>query len=390
VARLRVLHCPTSVGGNPTGLARAERALGLASEVVVVDPPPFGYEADVVLAPPGTRRLTREARRWRLLLRAVHDFDVVHFNFGQTIAPSFVPLDNARPSTPESLFGLYARLTELRDLPLLRRAGKAIVVTFQGGDARQSDVSRAKHAITYATEIPTEYRYDARRRWKIARFDRYADRIYALNPDLLDVLPARAEFLPYASVDPREHEPVDRSGSGTPVLVHAPTDHAIKGTRFVRAAVERLRDEGVELEYVQAEGLSRADTQAALRRADLVVDQLLAGWYGGVAVEAMAVGAPVICYLREDDLRVLPTEMRGQLPLLVATPETVYEVLKEWLTTRRGELPELGRRSRAFVERWHDPLRIAEGVKRGYEEALARVRRPVSPTPQSRSAKSSR
>jgi len=41
---------------------------------------------------------------------------------------------------------------------------------------------------------------DARKRWRIAQFATYADRIYALNPDLLHVLPAQAEFLPYANV----------------------------------------------------------------------------------------------------------------------------------------------------------------------------------------------
>ena len=47
--------------------------------------------------------------------------------------------------------------------------------------------------------------------WKpkaIAKSARYADRIYALNPDLLDVLPPQARFLPYANVDPREWTPL--------------------------------------------------------------------------------------------------------------------------------------------------------------------------------------
>jgi hypothetical protein len=61
--------------------------------------------------------------------------------------------------------------------------------------------------------------------------------------------------------------------------------------------------------------------------------------------------------------------MRRELPVINATPSNMYEVLKEWLTTRRGDLGARGLRSRAFVERWHDPLRIAEGIKRDYELA---------------------
>ena len=39
---------------------------------------------------------------------------------------------------------------------------------------------------------------------------------------------------------------------------------------------------------------------------DIIVDQLLAGWYGGFAVEAMALGKPVIAYLRAEDLTLIP------------------------------------------------------------------------------------
>jgi hypothetical protein len=353
----------------------------------VLDPPPYGYAVDEVLAPPGTGRLRREARRWGLLRRALRDFDVVHLNFGSSLTPAWIPVP-AAGSRP--LADAYARVLELRDLPLLKRAGKAIFVTFQGGDARQRDWTRAHLEITYATEAAPELdsdAYDARRRWKIARFDRFADRIYALNPDLLHVLPERAEFLPYASVDPRAWRPVPPSSSGPPVLVHAPTDRAIKGTRFVAEAVERLRAEGVAFEYVQLEGLSQEGTRAALERADLLVDQLLAGWYGGLAVEAMALGKPVVCYVREDDLRFLPAELREELPILGARPDTVAGVLREWLTVRRAELPAAGARSRAFAERWHDPRAIAARMQAAYEDAL---RRPSTPTPQSRSPNSSR
>src|SRR5262249_48350106 len=109
----------------------------------------------------------------------------------------------------------------------------------------------------------------------------------------------------------------------------------------------------------------------AYARADILVDQLLLGWYGGAAVECMALGKPVICYIREDDLKFIPEEMRQELPIIHASSATIYAVLKEWLTVRRHELPALGRRCRAYVERWHDPLKIAAGLKADYEAILA-------------------
>ena len=350
-APLRVLHCPAAVGGHPPALARAERALGLDSRTIVLERPPFGYDVDEVLFRRGDGRARREVARWRLLLRAARDFDVVHFNFGSTILPRSHP---TRSGLASRLYDGYARAVELRDLGLLRRAGKRLFVTFQGDDARPSG----------------DPELDRRKRGWIARFDRYVDGLYALNPDLLRVLPPRAEFLPYAAVDLDDWRPAatGRDG-GVPVVVHAPSDRDVKGTSHVLAAVERLRAEGLELELVLAEGLPHARVREEYERADLVVDQLLSGWYGSVAVEAMALGKPVIARLEPDDLGPLPTGMRAELPILDASPETLPAVLREWLTERRAELPEAGRRGRAYVERWHDPRRIAARLKEAYEGA---------------------
>jgi glycosyltransferase involved in cell wall biosynthesis len=125
------------------------------------------------------------------------------------------------------------------------------------------------------------------------------------------------------------------------------------------------------LRFRLVEGLAQDQARKIYREADLLVDQLLVGWYGGLAVELMALGKPIICYLREEDLRFIPDPMREEMPILQATPTTIYEVLREWLTGRRHELAEIGRRGRAYVERWHDPLKIATRLKGEYEAILS-------------------
>jgi glycosyltransferase involved in cell wall biosynthesis len=85
----------------------------------------------------------------------------------------------------------------------------------------------------------------------------------------------------------------------------------------------------------------------------------------------MALGKPVICYLRESDLKFIPEEMKREIPIIEATPETVYQVLKTYLTVRREELQQIGRNGRSYVENWHDPLRIAARLKKDYEEILS-------------------
>ncbi len=372
---IRVLHCPEVVAGNAQQLARAEREVGLASVAVAFDQTVFAYDADEILLKPTDGVFSRELARARLLRRALSEFDVVHFNFGRTIAP--VAPEAIDRSFLQLAFFVYGRVFELRDLPLLRRAGKAIVVTYQGDDARQGDYSRAHFEVSIAQQGGPGYytpRGDAARRRRIRVLDKYADAIFALNPDLLHVLPARAEFLPYANVDVRAWTPVPPR-PGLPLVVHAPTHRGGKGTRFVVDAVERLHAEGLEFEFVLLEGLTRAQARETYERADLLVDQLLAGWYGGLAVEMMALGKPAIAYIRHGDLERVPAELRDQLPIIEAGPETIADVLRRCLTTERDRLPELGARSRAYVERWHDPVKIAERLKRTYEQILDRLPR---------------
>lgn len=384
VRPLRVLHCPTVVGGNPTGLAAAERELGVASTTIVLEASPYGYPVDEVLWDEGDGPVIRDLKRWSLLARALRDFDVIHFNFGATIMPQRVPGDVAGAG---SLIAHAARLRgallEQLDLRLLARAGKAIFVTFQGSDARQGDVA-ARSPVNASSEVAPGYyspASDANKRRRITRFDRYADGIYAVNPDLLHVLPERARFVPYAHVDTRDWQPPAPSPNRErPLVLHAPTSRELKGTRFLLDAVSRLQSEGLVFEFRLVEGVTQAEARTLYERADLIVDQLLIGWYGGLAIEAMALERPVVAYLRQEDLAFVPAEMRAEIPVIEAQPATIYEVLRELLTMRFGELPSIGRRGREFVGRWHDPLRIAETLVADYEAAVADLRR----TPRSR------
>ena len=121
------------------------------------------------------------------------------------------------------------------------------------------------------------------------------------------------------------------------------------------------------------EGVGNREARELLSTSDLLVDQLLAGWYGGVANEAMAHGRAVVAYIRPGDMERLPAEQRKQLPVISATPDTIEPVLREWLTSRRAELPEVGARGRAYAERWHDPRTVAASLKRDYERAARRT-----------------
>ena len=373
MSTLRILHFPSATGGHPQRLASAERENGLASWAITAQQNYLNYKTDEVLLGAEENRLKLELLRIPLLWRIARDFDLVHFNSGQTLMPQRVLRTERYQSKWLALYQRYVQLVELLDLPLLQRMGKGIAVTFQGDDARQGDYCRAHFPITAVSEVEEGYyapATDVHKRHRITKIAQYADRIYALNPDLLHVLPPQTQFMAYANVDPREWQPVINSASDLPVVLHAPSHRGVKGTRFILEAVRQLEAEGVPFKFVLVEGLANAEAKKLYQQADLLIDQLLIGWYGGLAVELMALGKPVICYLRESDLHFIPNAMRADLPLINAEPGNIYAVLKEWLTTRRHALPELGRYSRSYVERWHDPRQIAGYLKAEYMQIM--------------------
>lgn len=372
---LRVLHCPWNVAGQSAQLAAAQRELGADSRCVVLEETALGFAADEVLAPPSPSIAAREKARWRLLFRAMSWADVVHFSFGQScLVPHAYPsLRQARLSSPlDVVWRLYCRAVWLKDLPLLAGMGKTLAVTWQGDDARQRDRSLELFDISIANAVKDEYYPPNSDQWKrraIAAFARHAPLHYALNPDLLHVLPKQARFQPYASFDPfsvaaARPMPTDERPL---VFLHAPSHRGAKGTEFVLTAAEVLKAEGHAFELRLVEGLPRAEALQAYASADVIIDQLLAGWYGGFGVEAMSLGKPLIAYLRAGDLGFLDHDLRAELPVIDATPATILDTMRSVVTMPRSELHAMGLAARAFVERWHDPRRLAAQTLADYQ-----------------------
>ena len=106
-----------------------------------------------------------------------------------------------------------------------------------------------------------------------------------------------AEVIP-PGIDVAAIRPAPPSDRARPLIVHAPSSRRRKGTEHVVAACEGL---DADLELV--EGLHHDEAFERYRAADIVVDQLNAGWYGVFAIEAMSLGKPVVTFLHEEAVR---------------------------------------------------------------------------------------
>lgn len=327
----RILHAPANQGNNPRSLMHAERALGLHSDMVDFSPNylSYGAEGAVDLS---DRSLAAKARaRLAVVLRAARSYDVIHYNAGAPIFP------------------VRARGHVANELWLLKRLGKKIAVTWQGCDARPRSACRCERAECI--------RDDPWRPLEREAMLRHADRAWYLNPDLGRWLPG-ASFLPYANVDVHAIEEAPAPQNEAMVVAHAPTNRLVKGTADVIAAVDRLRADGLAIELDLIEGVPNAEAMRRLAAADVIVDQLVLGWYGGLAVECMALGRPVVCHIDEH-----ANPFGERLPIVRAKAQTLTDVLRE-LADAPERRRRVGHEGRAFALAEHSPQQV---VRRCYE-----------------------
>ncbi len=296
------MHCPVNVAGVPWANVQALRRAGVDAQLVVFNRGHLHPDADVDLRrPPGFLR--GQLVQWRALARLLPRTDVFHFYFGLTLVP------------------------KLAQFPILRALRKKSLFHYLGSDIRG--------------KAPDELAYGRR-----------ADAQVVGSCDAIRWVP-EAEVIP-PGIDLSRYEPVPPSDRPRPVVLHAPSNRARKGTEHVVAACAEL---DVELDVV--EGLPHEQARERYRRADIVVDQLNAGWYGLFAIEAMAMGKPVLTFLHEEAVRRTEEAFGVRVPLVPTTKETLADDLRP-LVASTDERRRIGAESRAYVERMHDVDRMAD------------------------------
>jgi len=314
---MKVLHAPAEIAGQASTLAKALRALGVEAHSIAYNPGFPQYTPDELHDYDARGALARYAGYLKTLARHLGRYDVYHFHFGRTLVP---------PHNP--------------DLPLYRALGGKVVFHYHGCDIRNRAHMLATHARAACTECDP-FCNPARQRAIGRAAARHAHLEFVSTPDLLESAP-RAEHLPVA-IDLADYamQPVRRAPK---LVLHAPTNRLIKGTRYVKEAFDALRPRFPGVTFRTVERMPWHELRALMAEADVVVDQVFMGWYGMVAVEAMALGKPVLCFIRPDFEPRL-----DDCPIVRTTKESLAGDLAAALAD--ADRDRLGALGRAFVER---------------------------------------
>lgn len=131
-------------------------------------------------------------------------------------------------------------------------------------------------------------------------------------------------------------------------IVHAPSDEGIKGTKFIIHAIEQLKKKNLNFEFEIIKDRPNNETIEIIRSADILIDQMVAGWYGLISVEAMALGKTVVCFLRDELYNYFP-----DIPIINLNPDNLAEGLEK-IILEKDKLASYGEKGRKYVEKYHD------------------------------------
>ena len=292
----RIFVGPVEISGVAKGIVDGMQEIGVEAKTQLSFQHPFKYEKGPndwfiwCWQQLGTLRLRQSPQKlllkaffyivhylwgWLILLKSLREFDVFIFLFGQTMT--------------NSKFELW----------LLKKLKKKIVFVYLGSDARPPYIDGSIFQGAIDAPLPsgkTIYSTTLAHKKRIKYHERYAD--YLINS------PSTAHFheRPYINWFcigfPRDFQTTYNEKERKNHLIrilHSPSNHSAKGTKFIVDLIENLKARGYLVELIMIKGMPNSCVLEELASCDFVIDQVYSDTpLAGFATEAAFWGKPTI------------------------------------------------------------------------------------------------
>lgn len=273
---------------------------------------------------------------------------------------------------PSSLFTY-----DFRELHIYRLLGIEVFLWSYGADVRNQATARAMGDPNPCTDCATPGKFCICDPQKAAenmrKLSSLSRAIFAGMGEMFGYTPGSMDHAFYWPLD-LESERGSRYQPASPQpdanrplrIVHASNHRMFKGTRFLIEAVDQLKAEGEQVELVLVEGIPNAQALELYKSADIIFDQCLMGNYGYFALEAMALGKPVMCFIRHPEQYLLSPE---ECPIIRIHVSTLKEDIRS-LLRQREELSEIGKRGRHYVQTHFSVQAFSTRLRSAYADIL--------------------
>ncbi|OPY62547.1 MAG: hypothetical protein A4E56_01269 [Pelotomaculum sp. PtaU1.Bin065] len=252
------------------------------------------------------------------------------------------------------------------ELSIYRFLNKQVFIWTYGADVRSKIVTEKLGEFNCCLECTDEGKAcicdDARRIKNIVRVTRRVSGTFAMG-DMKEYTIKSINDTFFWPVELEKYEPYfpDFEPAKTLKVVHAPNHRQYKGTKYIIEAVNQLKSEGFDIELLLVEGVPHDKAVEIYRSADIIFDQCIIGFHGYFAIEGMAMGKPVLCYIRKPDYLLYPEEC----PIINVRADSIKEVLRNLLLNPEI-LKLLGQKGRKYIEKYYTVSAFSERLKKSY------------------------
>lgn len=234
----------------------------------------------------------------------------------------------------------------------MRSQGKKLVQLFVGSDARYMPAFRQQYDVHHWSFPPgmdgdPDYQLS-----NIREAELHADLIYSVIDQ------AGLQLRPFLHL----HAPMDVGGfrfripgRDTPRIIHAPSIPWKKGTDIIESAIDTLRSEGLDFEFISLRKVPHDELKEVLSDADILIDEIIYHGPGSLSLEAMFSGCAVATRYLEDS----PDCFRP--PVWPIDAENILPRLRQ-LITDKALIRRLAEEGRAYALQHNDSCRIAAQI----------------------------
>ncbi|WP_238900095.1 glycosyltransferase [Clostridium sp. YIM B02500] len=332
-SKLKVIHGTMEIANQAYTMTEGLKKLGIESKTLNYYPNYLGYKSDYILDVNSFKDINEANIETKIIAsKMIAENDVFHFYFGTSLTLDY------------------------SDLPLLKELGKKVIMQYVGSDVRMYskaiklnkyvNVKKNEDQIKRKLELISRYVPDCLVDYELAEYVKdYHTNIHYIR----------------ATINLNEYKLIQETHNLKLKIVHAPTSPEFKGTKYILKAIEELKEK-YDFDFELVQGTSHEQATKIYEKADLIIDQILAGSYGLFAVESMAMGKPVICWISD----FMREEYPKELPIISANPDTIKEKI-EYAINNKDMLKEIGIKGRMYAEKYHDINKISRNMIKIYE-----------------------
>lgn len=336
---LRVLQGSMEIANQMNTLSEGLNNQGIVSHTLNYYPYYLEYDSNYTWSLIGQHSTLSINEKLRKLTKEfLPYYDLFHFHFGTSLT------------------------LDWSDFPLYQQSGKNLLMQHWGSDVRI--FSEAIKLNPYAlVKNKNEYQIKT----NLNRLSKNIQNCVVLDMELCQYV---KDFYENVHVIPsminlEHYQPKSKATpKKKPLIVHAPTTPAIKGTQYILEAIESLKAD-YDFDFRLVMGMPHEKAMQVYQDADLIIDQLHIGSYGLFAVESMAMAKPVICWISD----FMKEHYPSNLPIIVANPDTIKDTI-EYALNNIDMLPEIGAKSRLYVEANHDMIKNSQKMLSLYKSLL--------------------